>query len=1175
LDINKQRSQIQKITIIIIALLITSTCFAATIHVPSEELTIQDGVDAALENDTVLVASGTYTGPGNRDILLNAKNIVLISESGPSATIINCEGDSTTPHRGFTFTYGVGTTTVVDGFTIKNGYGLPDPYYIFSKGGGMLCDNASPTVKNCIFSNNDGGQYGGAVFCYNSQAKFINCTFVKNSAKFGSCSASLSSTEPILENCIIAFSPEGVSILGYASLSCCNIYANIGGDWIWEIASQYGQNGNISADPLFCDIDNEDFSISYTSPCSPYINASCELIGALKAGCHFDVPQAFNIQYGNPPNSDTVLVPTPMISWTYLDTATTVQTACEIEVGSDNDWNVAEMWASGEVLSNDNQITYAGLPFQHHTHYYARIRVDNGSGWGVWKYSEFYTILVHTFKVPEDFSTIQEAIDTAINLDTIVVADGIYTGDGNRDIDFHGKNIYLTSENGASSTIIDCQGSDADPHLAFLFTSGESQEATVNGFKIINGSGLKETSTYKGGAIFCDLSSPTITQCIFEDNTDAQNGGAIYCRGSNMNIIECEFRNNVAEQAACIYIDETDKAVGYYEVNINTCLMEGNSAEGSNAGAILISPDSITVNISSSVFYNNIAGRGDAICAFGGTVNLHECTIVGNRGPGSGILLFNAVLSIDNSIIAYGKMGPAIGCSSDFTIDINCTDIFGNAGGDWVDGISHLRNLNGNLHVNPLFCNAATGDFTLFSHSPCLQGNNECGIQMGALGEGCSGYNYKTWIVNAVRSGTAATIQAAIDSCVNGDTVLVRDGTYTGNGNWDIDFWGKDIVVVSENGASSTIIDCQEAIFITHRAFRFCNGESNNLLVQGFTIKEGLAPSAKGKYMGGAISISNSSPIIRNCNIINNMAYDHGGAISGFETDVIIENCMFSNNTADHAAAIYLYGSSTSDSSQSMMYTAHINNCRFIENTAETTGTSTGGAMTVQNGKQCLSLNDCIFQRNKATYGSALICHDASLFVSNCTFVGNQAMAANNGVIVGYEHLNLELENCIIAYNKASQAVYCYYGTLPDISYSDIYGNGDGDWVGCIEGMNGSNGNISDAPLFCDTLFIDYTLSPFSPCVGTGVSGTNMGAFGVGCGVYCGDMNHDAVIGVSDAVYLINYIFIEGPAPDPISIADVNCDTHINLVDIIYVINHVFRSGYTPCDTDGDSVPDC
>jgi hypothetical protein len=64
---------------------------AATIHVPADQPTIQAGIDAAVNGDTVLVADGTYTGVGNRDIDFKGKAITVKSENGPENCIIDCE----------------------------------------------------------------------------------------------------------------------------------------------------------------------------------------------------------------------------------------------------------------------------------------------------------------------------------------------------------------------------------------------------------------------------------------------------------------------------------------------------------------------------------------------------------------------------------------------------------------------------------------------------------------------------------------------------------------------------------------------------------------------------------------------------------------------------------------------------------------------------------------------------------------------------------------------------------------------------------------------------------------------------------------------------------------------------------------------------------------------------
>ena len=120
--------------------------------------------------------------------------------------------------------------------------------------------------------------------------------------------------------------------------------------------------------------------------------------------------------------------------------------------------------------------------------------------------------------------------------------------------------------------------------------------------------------------------------------------------------------------------------------------------------------------------------------------------------------------------------------------------------------------------------------------------------------------------------GDYPTIQAGIDAAVNRDTVLVADGTYTGPGNKDIDFTGKAIVVMSENGANNCVIDCQNHA----RGFYFHSYETSNSVVDGFTIINGLVNYySNPQYMGAGIYCGNSSPTITRCHILD--CYASGG----------------------------------------------------------------------------------------------------------------------------------------------------------------------------------------------------------------------------------------------------------------------------------------------------------
>ncbi len=73
----------------------------------------------------------------------------------------------------------------------------------------------------------------------------------------------------------------------------------------------------------------------------------------------------------------------------------------------------------------------------------------------------------------------------------------------------------------------------------------------------------------------------------------------------------------------------------------------------------------------------------------------------------------------------------------------------------------------------------------------------------------------------------------------------------------------------------------------------------------------------------------------------------------------------------------------------------------------------------------------------------------------------------------------------------------------------------------------------------------------------------------------CGDCNADGTTNITDAVYVITYIFAGGPPPNPLASGDVNCDGTPNITDAVYLIQYIFGGGPVPCDPDDDGTPDC
>ena len=242
-------------------------------RVPTDYDNIASAVNAAESGDTVLVSDGVYSGDSNRAIRFNQKRIVLISENGPTNTILDARGLTGASFLEFDI---LDSFAIVDGFTFRRGSSI--------EGGAINMRGATPTIRNCVFEYNS-AMSGGAVRGKQSSPRFINCTFVHNSADVGAAFYFLSDNYPEFYRCIIALSSESEVIDGGDPLlDCCNVFGNEGGDFVAEFSSLDTLNDNFSQSPAFCD-SLTDFSLKAASPCAPANNACGELIGALGVNC--------------------------------------------------------------------------------------------------------------------------------------------------------------------------------------------------------------------------------------------------------------------------------------------------------------------------------------------------------------------------------------------------------------------------------------------------------------------------------------------------------------------------------------------------------------------------------------------------------------------------------------------------------------------------------------------------------------------------------------------------------------------------------------------------------------------------------------------------------------------------------------------------------------------------
>ena len=140
--------------------------------------TIQGGIDTSATGDTVMVADGTYTGFGNRDLDFGGQDIHLRSQSlDPNLCIIDCQGSAGTPYRGFYFHSGETSAAIVEGFTIRGGYADGSIGFF---GGAALCEARHPPFRNCPISNNTAFGHGGGLAGVANGARSSRLAFTNN-----------------------------------------------------------------------------------------------------------------------------------------------------------------------------------------------------------------------------------------------------------------------------------------------------------------------------------------------------------------------------------------------------------------------------------------------------------------------------------------------------------------------------------------------------------------------------------------------------------------------------------------------------------------------------------------------------------------------------------------------------------------------------------------------------------------------------------------------------------------------------------------------------------------------------------------------------------------------------------------------------------------------------------
>lgn len=333
------------------------------------------------------------------------------------------------------------------------------------------------------------------------------------------------------------------------------------------------------------------------------------------------------------------------------------------------------------------------------------------------------------------YATIQAAVNASTDGDEIWLIAGVYTGTGNHNIEIDDRNILVKSFDGDPATcIIDCAPSGpGSDHRAFRFDEIDCQTTTIQGITMRNG--YAESS---GGAILI-IGGATITvdNCIFENNAtgmdDFHSGGAVYVdRGGQPVFNDCVFRDNQAYVGGALGTNHGGR------VTFNDCRFIRNRAV--RGGAIW----GIAARKIGCLFYANEAEVGGAVWGIAAGDDYYEsCTLEGNRAASGGAIYvtsnYGGNVELIDCIISNSLEGAAIDISSAVPLTLSCSNLYGNAGGDWIAPFAAQVDERGNFSANPCYCDVPGEDFHLSADSYARAGGHPWGCDqlVGAYGVGC------------------------------------------------------------------------------------------------------------------------------------------------------------------------------------------------------------------------------------------------------------------------------------------------------------------------------------------------------------------------------------------------------------------------------------------------------
>jgi len=972
--------------------------------------------------------------------------------------------------------YTLGFNAVLDGFTIKGGNanGSANPW---DDGGGIYnLDGQSPTINNCYFIGNEAKDNGGGLVNVNSSnASIINCTFTQNysgdGAEGGGAGLYNFSSSPIITNCLFVGNrvDGGTNDLGGGvynnsgsnpTITNCTfvenhaksgggIYnsdgsdANIRNSIIWGNTINGGAGSQVrnysSSDPTFtnCDIeggwDGAGVENSGSTPIDggANINDDPQFVGST-----LNVHHPYSI-WGTSPCADAGnggfnSKPYDIRGAGYgRKLSKTDGTAGTIDIGAyefnmnSDPLNIGRYYVDADASGN-----------------------DNGSNW------------------LNAYSSFQSALDVATSGDEIWVAAGTYKPSSAYDLTntsryYHFRMINGVTINGgfagtettvsdranygsggANETILSGDigtpddNSDNCYHVFYhpngLYLDGT---AILDGFSITGGNANLGNAHTWGGGMYNYISSPSIINCTFINNTASVSGGGIYNHvNSSTRIENSVFINNIALlHGGGMYIYSASPII------IN-CTFDSNIA-GTNGGGIYNNEYSSPI-ITNTKFTNNNAGtNGGGIYSYNHSdATITNCTFSDNTAGNFGGGMVNIIYcnpQIKNAIF-WGNTATTTGnelYNSNASIPVisNC-DIEGSGGSSSWD--TNLGTDGGNnIDADPKFVGSdvnAEHPYLIYGISPCadagdngaisepydIRGNdfarklNKADGSAGTVDMGA--YEYKfgidpyaapvIYVDDAAvgsNDGTSwvnayASLQSALDIAASGQEIWVAKGTYKPSYPYDLTNTSRyyhfrmiDGVAIYGGFAGTESATSERA--------NYGAGEANETILSGdFNGDDVISGS------GSTLSITNNTE-----NSYHVLYHPSGMTLTA---TAILDGFTISGGHADGTSSHSVGGGMYNDGAS-----PSVNNCNFISNSV-----IHSGAGIYNNNNSSTSISNCTFTTNSAKYGGGINNNNTSLNISNCNFTGN-ASSFYGGGIHNSNDSSPTISNCNFNANYAGQ----------------------------------------------------------------------------------------------------------------------------------------------------------